>query len=446
METIMNKHKLERYSEYKDSGEGWLGEVPKHWNIYPGLRVFKENKKSNKGLIENRVLSLSYGNIIIKPIEKLTGLVPESFETYQIVEPNNIIIRGTDLQNDKKSLRTGLANHRGIITSAYLNLGVLANSSAKYLHYFLHSLDTSKALYKFGTGLRQNLSFGDFKRMPITCPPLEEQTRIANFLDDKTAKIDQAIQQKEQLIQLLKERKQIIIQNAVTRGLSPDVTMKDSGVDWIGEIPEDWEVKRLKNLIKDLESGVSVNASESESASKNEKGVLKTSCVYNYSFNPLENKRVFKSDLNRVGCPVRKNTIIISRMNAPSLVGASGYVDKDYDNLFLPDRLWQTVFYKEKEVDVLWLSTVLTTIGLREKISSVAIGSSPSMKNISKGKFLNLSIPFPNYKEQVKIKEYVLLISEKIEKAINLQTQQIKKLKEYKQVLINEVVTGKVKV
>lgn len=189
----------------KDSGVEWIGQVPEHWELTIGMNVFRENKRDNKGMKENTVLSLSYGKIIIKPEEKLFGLVPESFETYQIVEPNDIIIRCTDLQNDQTSLRTGLAQDKGIITSAYLNLKVINNYSAKFLHYYLHALDITKVLYKFGSGLRQNLSFLDFKRLPIIDIPLAEQQQIADYLDAQIIKIDQAIALKTAHIEKLKE-------------------------------------------------------------------------------------------------------------------------------------------------------------------------------------------------------------------------------------------------
>ena len=175
--------------------------------------AFTESKRDNKGMKESRVLSLSYGRIIVKPEEKLVGLVPESFETYQLVDPGDIIVRCTDLQNDQTSLRTGLAKDKGIITSAYLNLKVNQGYDARYMHYYLHALDASKVLYKFGTGLRQNLSFFDFKRLPVLDIPLQWQVDIAKFLDKKTTQIDEAIAIKEQQIALLKERKQIIIQS-----------------------------------------------------------------------------------------------------------------------------------------------------------------------------------------------------------------------------------------
>lgn len=200
----------------KDSGVEWIGQVPEHWELTIGMNVFRENKRDNKGMKENTVLSLSYGKIIIKPEEKLFGLVPESFETYQIVEPNDIIIRCTDLQNDQTSLRTGLAQDKGIITSAYLNLKVINNYSAKFLHYYLHVLDITKVLYKFGSGLRQNLSFLDFKRLPIIDVPLVEQQQIADYLDAQIIKIDQAIALKTAYIEKLKEYKSVLINDVVT--------------------------------------------------------------------------------------------------------------------------------------------------------------------------------------------------------------------------------------
>ncbi len=124
---------VEKYPGYKDSGEDWIGEIPEHWEIKPGFTIVDERCEKNIGLKEKIVLSLSYGRVVVKPKEKLTGLVPESFETYQLVYPGDIIIRPTDLQNDKTSLRTGLSKNTGIITSAYINLNVKNQFSNAYL-------------------------------------------------------------------------------------------------------------------------------------------------------------------------------------------------------------------------------------------------------------------------------------------------------------------------
>jgi len=206
---------LDKDIELIDSGVEWIGKIPKHWEILPGLRVFKENKRKNTGMIDDRVLSLSYGRIIIKAKEKLVGLVPESFETYQIVKTGDIIIRCTDLQNDKVSLRTALAKDDGIITSAYLNLNV-KDGSSEYWHYLLHVLDITKAIYKLGSGLRQNLSFVDFKRLNIVLPPKQEQLQIVEYIENQTTKIDKTIELQQNYITKLKEYKATLIDSIVT--------------------------------------------------------------------------------------------------------------------------------------------------------------------------------------------------------------------------------------
>lgn len=203
-------------AKMKDSGVEWIGEIPEGWEVLPGLRFFRENKRPNKGMKESTVLSLSYGNIIIKPEEKLVGLVPESFETYQIVYPGDIIIRCTDLQNDQTSLRTGLAKDKGIITSAYINLGIFGVNHPEYLHAYLHFVDITKVLYKFGSGLRQNLSFADFKRMPILKVPHNEQLQIVDFIQNTSLKIERAIEMQIKEIEKLKELKSTLIDSAVT--------------------------------------------------------------------------------------------------------------------------------------------------------------------------------------------------------------------------------------
>ena len=200
----------------KDSGVEWIGAIPEGWEIVPGFTVYKENKTKNIGMKDDRVLSLSYGKIVVKPKEKLTGLVPESFETYQIVKLRDIIIRCMDLQNDQTSLRTAISINDGIITSAYLNLNVINTFNSEYLHYYLHSLDITKVLYKFGSGLRQNLSYEDFKRLSIAQPPKQEQQQIVDFIRNQTSKIDNAIDLQQKQINKLKEYKTTLIDSVVT--------------------------------------------------------------------------------------------------------------------------------------------------------------------------------------------------------------------------------------
>jgi type I restriction enzyme R subunit len=243
---------LKPYAEQKNAGVSWLGKVPAHWEIKPGFAAYREKQQKNRGLVEKRVLSLSYGRIVIKSEEKLHGLVPESFETYQVVNPGDIIIRSTDLQNDWNSLRIGLVRDRGIITSAYICLNMVGPLLPEYGYQQLNAFDLMKVFYGMGSGLRQNLDFSDFKRMPILIPTHEEQSAIVRFLDNTNGRIERAIQAKNKLIALLNEQKRAIIQRAVTRGLDPHVSLRPSGIPWLGDIPSHWEISRVKNEFRCL--------------------------------------------------------------------------------------------------------------------------------------------------------------------------------------------------
>jgi len=233
---------LKPYPKMKDSGVEWLREVPAHWDVVPAMAAYRPRQAKNTGMVESTVLSLSYGKIVVRPPEKLRGLVPESFETYQIVEPGNIIIRTTDLQNDQTSLRIGYSQHRGIITSAYLCLECAAGFDSTYGYQLLNAYDILKILYGYGSGLRQNLAFSDIKRMPVLRPPIHEQQDIVRFLDHTDRRIRRYIRAKQKLIKLLEEHKQAIIHRAVTRGPNPDVRLKPSGVEFLGDVPEHWEI------------------------------------------------------------------------------------------------------------------------------------------------------------------------------------------------------------
>ena len=200
----------------KDSGIEWLGMVPQHWEIKPGRTCYVEKKQPNTGLVENTVLSLSYGKIVVKPKEKLHGLVPLSFETYQIIEPGDIICRPTDLQNDYNSLRFGLSSHRGIITSAYMCFDTQEHLDNRYGYLIFHTYDLLKVFYGLGSGLRQNLSWEDFKYLPCIIPPISEQVVIVEYLDRATAEIDIAVARAERQIELLNEYRTRLIADVVT--------------------------------------------------------------------------------------------------------------------------------------------------------------------------------------------------------------------------------------
>lgn len=236
------------YPDYKDSGIEWLGEVPAHWKEKPFFSLVSERCESNAGMKHENLLSLSYGRIVNKDINALDGLLPASFETYQVVHPGDIVFRLTDLQNDKRSLRSAIVRETGIITSAYL-AGICRGIFPEFASFLFRAYDTIKVFYSMGGGLRQSMKYSDMKWLPVWLPDWQEQTQIARFLDHETAHIDALIEEQQRLIELLKEKRQTVISHAVTKGLDPTVPMKDSGVEWLGEVPAHWEIKQLKHVV-----------------------------------------------------------------------------------------------------------------------------------------------------------------------------------------------------
>lgn len=200
----------------KPSNIEWVGDIPVHWTISRFAYFFAEHNISNKGVNHQNLLSLSFGKIIRKNIDSCDGLLPASFETYQIVEPGNIIFRFTDLQNDHKSLRVGLVNEKGIITSAYTCVQGNKETLPKFAFYMLHSYDIKKVFYKLGGGMRQSLNYRTIKDMKVVFPPIDEQNEIAAYLDEKCAKIDAILEKINTEVERLKELKRSLINEVVT--------------------------------------------------------------------------------------------------------------------------------------------------------------------------------------------------------------------------------------
>ncbi|WP_051651479.1 restriction endonuclease subunit S [Proteiniclasticum ruminis] len=207
---------LDKNVEMKDSGIEWIGEIPTGWDTLMLAQVFAQVKNKNKDIQETNLLSLSYGNIVKRNIETTDGLLPESFDGYNIIEDGDIVLRLTDLQNDHTSLRVGLSKERGIITSAYITLRKKINVNEKYLYYFLHSFDVFKGFYGMGAGVRQGLNFSGLKKLKIAIPTIDEQQQIVNHIEIRASKIENLINQKEKLLIDLEMFKKSLIYEYVT--------------------------------------------------------------------------------------------------------------------------------------------------------------------------------------------------------------------------------------
>jgi type I restriction enzyme S subunit len=321
-----------------------------------------------------------------------------------------------------------------------LNLRFKEKAFPKFYHYFFRAIDNNKVIYGLGSGLRQNISYLDFRRFIFPFPPKEQQIAIANFLDNKTAKIDQAIAQKVQLIELLKERKQIIIQNAVTKGLDPNAKMKDSGVEWIGEIPEGWEVKPLR-FIGTTQNGISAGAEYFGEGFP----FVSYGDVYKNIELPKKVKGLAKSPINdRITFSVKDGDIFFTRTSETvEEIGFSSTCMETIEDATFAGFLIR--FRPSKNILASNFSKFYFSSSIHRaffvKEMNLVIRASLSQELLKK-----LPVLLPPLEEQKTISIFIEIQSAKIDKAITLQQTQIEKLKEYKATLIDSAVTGKIKV
>lgn len=401
---------MERYSEYKDSGVKWLGEIPGHWELRKMKYTFDE--RSQKGFPNEPLLAATqnHGVILKSQYENRTVEAVKSLDTLKLVEIGDFVI-------SLRSFQGGLeyAHNRGIISPAYTILTPTHIKASYFKH--LSKSDIFISLLKSSvTGIRegQNIDYNKLKESLLPIPPEEEQKAMGCYLDAATSKIDKAIAMQQKMIDLLNERKQIIIQNAVTKGLDENVEMKDSGVEWIGMIPKHWKIIRIKHLAK-LQSGSNLTSNE----------ISDTGSYPVYGGNGL---RGFYGSYNCEG-----SHVLIGRQGA--LCGNINYAE---------DKFWATehavVCYPKKKYNTLWFGEILRLMNLGQySLASAQPG-------LAVERIKGLYMPYPSIEEQNKIALFLKQNIGKIDLYARHCQRQITLLQERKQIIINEVVTGKVKV
>lgn len=395
---------MRRYEKYRDSGVAWLGEIPEHWELRFLEQVCKEKCEKNLGNKENNVLSLSYGRIIRKQ-NIYGGLVAKDFADYQIVKNGDIILRFTDLQNDHKSLRTGLVTETGIITAAYVCIKPTINSA--YLHYLLHAYDVRKVFYGMGAGVRQSINYKDVRHMLVPVPPLSEQNQIVKFLNYKVSRIDKLISIRQRQIIELEDLKKAIISKAVTKGLNPDVPMKYSGVEWIGDIPAAWEVVCAKRYVL-ITNGTNPTL----------EGDIP---VYGSGKEPFKTCGEYKDG----------PTVLLGRKGT---INNPTYVEGKYWNV---DTAFD-VKTRKNNFSIKYYYYLSTRFDYDFYMTQTAI---PGMTQTD---YNNMSIPVPPLHEQTQIAAYLDKKCAQIDNAVSNTQKQIVELTDLKARLISDVVTGKI--
>jgi type I restriction enzyme S subunit len=421
-----------KYPAYKDSGEVWLGQVPKEWELTRlGTRFLeRKSKVSDKDFAP---LSVTKNGIVTQLDNAAKS---NDGDNRKLVKEGDFVINS---RSDRKG-SSGIAFEDGSVS--LINIVMTPKGiHPTFCNYLLKSTAFVEENYRIGHGIVADLwttRYDEMKNIKVAIPIYDEQTAIANFLDDKTAKIDRAIAQKEQLIALLKERKQIIIQNAVTKGLDPNVKMKDSGVEWIGEIPEGWEVKRLKYLV-DSRTGFAFPSDqfEEEGLPLIRIGDLDASGEVS-TYGSAKLPKDFEKYLKDYGL---RNGDLLFAMTGGTIGKVAKFngqekalLNQRVCSITIDEPVFRTLIYN-------WMSTKYW----KDFIDLHASGG--AQPNISDKDVLELPIVICSENSEIKaIVAHIETQSAKIDQAIFLQQTQIEKLKEYKATLIDSAVTGKIKV
>lgn len=416
---------MERYSDYKQSCIQWLDKIPSHWDVVK-LKVYcKENKLKNKDNGEFNVLSLSYGNVIAKK-DLNSGLLPENYNNYQIVSPGNIILRLTDLQNDHKSLRTGLVKEHGIITSAYVGL-IVSGIVPSYIRYLLHTYDILKVFYSMGGGLRQSMSYKDVANLLVCVPPLEEQKAIVDYINNKNNKVDSLISELNSEIDYLKELKQSEIADAVTKGLNPTVAMKESHNPFMGRIPAHWEERKIKYCF--VERSEKNHPEEQMLCATQSQGVIPQSLYNNRVV--VVNKGFENLKFVSVG-----DFVISLRSFEGGIEYAyyQGIISAAY-TILTPLETEHADYFR-----ILFKSSPFIQL-LQTCVTGIREGQNINYSLLSR-KF----IPVPPIEEQKEIVNFIENKNAKIKSLIEELESEINFLKEYKQRIISDAVTGQINV
>ena len=414
---------MKQYDNYKNSGVEWLGEIPEHWEVESFKNILSERNEKNDPIKSTERLSLSIDKGVTLYSEKTTNLdrFKDDFKLYKLAYKGDLVFNSMNMIVGA----VGVSNYFGCVSPVYYTYYSGLNIyTSKFYEYLFRTKRLQGVLYSLGKGLiaidrgegkyntlRLKVSRDDLRSLRLPFPNFSEQLSIVTFLDDKTTKIDQAIAIKQQQIALLQERRQILIHKAVTRGLNENVKLKDSGVEWIGEIPEHWEVKKLKYCLN-------INNGSDYKHIQTDEG---------YPVIGSGGQFAFASEYMYDGEVI--------------FLGRKGTIDKP---LYFHGKFWavDTMFYAIAKSNSIckFLYYVSTTIPFKLYSTSTAL---PSM---TQSDLNNHIISLPSIDEQNEIIIHIENITLKIDTAISLKEQEIEKLKEYKMSLIDGVVTGKVRV
>ncbi len=430
--------KLKPYGKYKETEYDWLVNVPSHWQKLSIRNITELSNKRNGSRSDLELLSVyrEYGVIKKSSRDDNHNVESEDLSNYKYVGTRYLVLNKMKMWQGS----LGVSKHEGIVSPAYIVCKLIGNVNSSYINYLLRAAIYRTIYNRLSYGVRVgqwDMRYDDFKNIKVYIPPKEEQDQIVRYLDSKLAKINKFIKNKKKLLELLKEQKQAIINQAVTKGLDPDAKMKPSGVEWLGDIPEGWEVTQV-GKIYDIELGKMLQPNK-----KNENDTLeKYLCALNIFWDRIDChnvKEMWFSEKDKVKYKVEKGDLIVIEGGD---VAVSCIWNGDIEPCYIQNAVHRVKEkgYGKNEFLYYWLKS-LKDLGYIDLICNKA-----TFAHFTKEKFSSLFIFIPSITEQQKIITYIKTKSQSIDKAIEKIKKEIDLITEYRTSLISNVVTGKVDV
>ena len=430
-----------RYDKYKDSGIAWIGEIPEHWEVCSIKQIMKN--KSIKGFPNETVLSLyrDFGIIPKDSRDDNHNVTSEDTSNYKLVENGDFVI------NKMKAWQGSMAisDFKGIISPAYYICKIFSPKVVrKYIHYLLRDESYKAEYMRLSTGMRigqWDLNIDDFLQINTILPLLSEQQSIATYLDQKCGEIDELITMQEEMITKLQSYKQSVITEAVTKGLDKNVPLKDSGIEWIGKIPEHWKVKRLK-FSCNVFGRIGFRGYKSDDLVSEGNGAITLSPSNMKDMKMDYTNRTYLSWKKYYESPeimISKNDILMVKTG--STYGKCSFVDDIPMECTINPQI---VVFKQHKDYPKFLAYSFQTKATRAFVETSVVGG--TIPTIAQEKIMNYFFAFPPLSEQQSIANYLDQKCSEIDELISIKQQKIEKLKDYKKSLIFECVTGKRKV
>ncbi len=443
--------KYKKYPSYKDSGVEWLGEIPEHWNVNTIKSLLEERKESNSPLKTENILSLCMYRGVIPYSEKGNSgnKAKEDLTAYKLAYPGDIVLNSMNVVAGS----VGLSKYFGAVSPVYYMLRPRnKQDKVEFFNDIFQSESFQKSLFGLGNGImvkesestgklntiRMRIPMDKLNTVLIPYPPSKEQQQIANFLDKATAKIDTLIEKQTKQIELLKEKRQAVISHAVTKGINPNVPMKDSGVEWLGVIPEHWGTSPLKFLISEpLMYGAN------ESADRDNPNDPRYIRITDIKKDGTLHEHTFKSLPIEIAKPylLKENSLLLTRTGAT--VGKSFLYEISWGVACFAGYLIKAVISPNKALSK-YVYYFTNTPNYWQWLKSSQIQA--TIENVSAEKYSSLSLPVPSLAEQRQIVEYIDDKTSKIDILIEKSNKSIELLKEKRTALISAAVTGKIDV